>query len=117
MILSDIQMTYHKEIVMKKSLITLVLLLILTTLVVPAYAGDKGQGPDPDHGYGSQPGYDTSASNTECQGHGAFGAFGNNGDVVHDFGVNNLGSNGEPGASGYQTGLNNSALCGNRQNP
>ena len=47
-------------------------------------------------------------------GSGAFGAFGDKGDVAHDFGVNNLGSNGAPGADGYQTGLNNSAVCGNR---
>jgi hypothetical protein len=39
-------------------------------------------------------------------GSGAFGAFGNFGDVNHDF---------RGGANGQQTGLNNSALCGNRQ--
>jgi len=44
---------------------------------------------------------------------GAFGAFGTYG-YVHDFGINNPGSNGAPGANGYQTGLNNSAVCGNR---
>ena len=38
-------------------------------------------------------------------GSGAFGAFGNFG-YIHDF---------RGGANGYQTGLNNSALCGNRQ--
>jgi hypothetical protein len=48
-------------------------------------------------------------------GSGAFGAFGDKGDVTHDFGVNNPGSNGKPGADGHQTGINNSALCGNRQ--
>jgi len=47
-------------------------------------------------------------------GSGSFGAFGDKGDVAHDFGVNNLGSNSAPGADGYQTGLNNSAVCGNR---
>jgi hypothetical protein len=44
---------------------------------------------------------------------GSFGAFGTYG-YIHDFGVNNLGSNGVPGANGYQTGINNSAVCGNR---
>lgn len=39
-------------------------------------------------------------------GSGAFGAFGEHGDVAHDF---------RGGANGHQTGLNNSALCGNRQ--
>jgi hypothetical protein len=54
-----------------------------------------------------------ATSNTICAGHGAFGAFGANGDVTHDFGVNNLGSNDAPGADGTQTGINNSSLCGN----
>jgi hypothetical protein len=38
-------------------------------------------------------------------GSGAFGAFGNFGDVQHDW---------SGGANGFQTGLNNSALAGNR---
>jgi hypothetical protein len=63
--------------------------------------------------YGQQPGFDVATSNTICAGHGAFGAFGANGDVTHDFGVNNLGSNDAPGADGTQTGINNSSLCGN----
>jgi hypothetical protein len=66
--------------------------------------------------YGTQPGFDTAQTQSDgCAGSGAFGAFGAHGDVTHDFGVNNLGSNGVPGADGRQTGLNNSALCGNRQ--
>ena len=65
--------------------------------------------------YGQQPGFDVANGATICAGDGAFGAFGAHGDVVHDFGVNYPGSNNAPGASGYQTGLNNSALCGNRQ--
>jgi hypothetical protein len=45
---------------------------------------------------------------------GAFGAFGTYG-YLHDFGHVYPGdSNGAPGANGYQTGLNNSAVCGNR---
>jgi len=66
--------------------------------------------------YGTQPGFDNAIANSNgCAGHGAFGAFGANGDVVHDFGVNNPGSNGVPGADGHQTGINNATLCGNRQ--
>jgi hypothetical protein len=80
---------------------------ILAGAAVPALAAAGG--------YGSQPGFDVSNSHTTCAGHGAFGAFGNYGDITHDFGVNNPGSNGQPGADGHQTGLNNSALCGNRQ--
>ena len=73
--------------------------------------------------YGTQPGFGIAIANTECAGHGAFGAFGANGDVVHDFGVNNLGSNGRPGASNWKypgigtTGGNNSSLCGNGATP
>lgn len=66
--------------------------------------------------YGSQPGYDVANGNTQCAGHGSFGAFGDHGDIVHDFGVNYPGSNGKPGASGKQTGINNSHLCGSPQN-
>ncbi len=64
--------------------------------------------------YGEQPGYDVANTATVCAGHGSFGAFGAHGDIVHDFGVNYPGSNNAPGASGYQTGLNNSGLCGKR---
>lgn len=75
--------------------------------------------------YGTQPGSDIAHANTECAGHGAFGAFGAHGDVVHDFGFNNLGGNGKPGASNWQypgagggtTGGNNSSLCGNGAAP
>ena len=46
-------------------------------------------------------------------------------DVVHDFGKNNPGTNGRPGASNWQhpgagggtTGGNNSSLCGNGAAP
>ena len=62
--------------------------------------------------YGTQPGFDRSQAQTQCSGAGAFGAFGEHGDVYHDFGVNNPGSNGAPGADGTQTGINNSTLCG-----
>jgi len=91
----------------------------LGLLVLPATNAFAGGG------YGSQPGYDKATSNTDCAGHGAFGAFGTTGDVVHDFGVNNPGGNGRPGASNFQhpgadggtTGANNSGLCGNTATP
>jgi hypothetical protein len=76
-------------------------------LVIPATASAA---------YGTQPGFDKAISNTACAGAGAFGAFGEHGDVYHDFGINtvNNGNGAEPGTNGYQVGLNNSALCGNR---
>jgi hypothetical protein len=51
--------------------------------------------------------YGTAPLNAQCgtaAGSGAFAAFGNF-STVHDF---------SGGADGYQTGLNNSAVCGNR---
>ena len=57
--------------------------------------------------YGTQPGFAESLSHTECAGHGAFGAFGEHGDIAHDF---------RGGADGQATGANNSGLCGNPQN-
>ena len=78
--------------------------LILATacvcaLAVPAVgvAGNSGAGSE----YGTQPGFAVANANTPCAGHGAFGYFGKD---------NNLAG----GANGYQTGLNNSELCGNR---
>ena len=63
----------------------------------------------------SQPGYEPAISNTECADHGSFGFFGDKG-VIHDFGVNNPGSDNKPGANGQATGDANSHLCGNPQN-
>ena len=60
--------------------------------------------------------YGVAADNAQCgtqAGSGSFAYFGEFG-YVHDLGINNLGSDGKPGANGYQTGLNNSAVCGNR---
>ena len=79
------------------------ILVAAVALAIPAAASAE---------YGQQPGFDVSNSHTICAGHGAFGAFGTNGEAPHDFGVNNLGSNDAPGADGRQTGLNNSTLCG-----
>ena len=54
----------------------------------------------------SNNGCEHSFANTTCAGHGAFGAFGENGDFGHDF---------RGGASGDRTAFNNSTLCGNPQ--
>jgi hypothetical protein len=69
-------------------------------LAVPAVglAGNSGDGSE----YGTQQGFDVANAQTPCAGHGAFGFFGKD---------NNLAG----GANGYQTGLNNAGLCGNRQ--
>jgi hypothetical protein len=58
----------------------------------------------------------TEAAGAQCGSgavSGSFGYFGEHGQV-HDFGINNLGTDGRPGANGRQTGLSNSAVCGNR---
>jgi hypothetical protein len=65
----------------------------LTGLTAPAYAGG---------GYGSQPGFEVSNSQTPCAGHGAFGVFGPHESMAG-------------GADGQATGANNSGLCGNPQ--
>lgn len=96
-------------------------LAVAAGLMVPILLIPSGAGAAPPNGGGY-----CGASATGCAaapeaqcgsnaGSGAYGAFGNYGDVTHDFGVNNPGSNGKPGADGHQTGLNNSAVCGNRQ--
>jgi len=54
----------------------------------------------------SSNGCDHSQANTKCAGHGAFGAFGSNGDGPHDW---------SGGASGDNTAFANSTLCGNPQ--
>ena len=89
-------------------------------LSTTAFAGSAGDG----SGYGTQPGYDNAIANSNgCAGAGAFGAFGKsanlgieaspgNGDPQH---ATFLGSYPGPGTDGYQTGVNNSTNCGNRQ--
>ena len=92
---------------MRKKLITFGAAALLS---VPAFAGTAfAAGPY------SGPGYDKAIANTPCADHGAFGYFGEQG-AVHDLGINNLGSNGKPGADGQATGAANSNLCGNPQN-
>jgi opacity protein-like surface antigen len=85
----------------------LALAAVLAAVAIPATASAAV-----DHGYGLQPGFEVATGNTVCAGAGAFGAFGAQGDVRHDNGPNS--PDGINGANGYQTGLNNSALCGNR---
>lgn len=65
------------------------------SIAVPAFAT-----------YGTQPGFTQAQSETQCSGAGAFGAFGEHGDIAHDF---------SGGANGPATGYNNSNLCGNPQ--
>ena len=84
---------------------TLIIAAMAALAIVPAAASAD---------YGTQPGFGVANGNTPCAGHGAFGAFGAHGDVVHDFGINNLGSDNAPGADGTQTGINNSSLCGHQ---
>ena len=89
---------------MKKKLLVLVFVLFVVAMIVPAVYGQDYPG-------NSEPGierYLVIASNpnpnAQCgtgAGSGAFGYFGR--------GMSLAG-----GANGYQTGLNNSAVCGNR---
>src|SRR5688500_13235864 len=83
--------------------------VMLGTLAVPAFAdlGDYLNNP------GRQQATEVGAQCDSGAGSGAFGYLGkdnNPGDPTWD------GGNGtDPGTSGQQTGLNNSAVCGNRQ--
>jgi len=80
---------------------------IIAALVIAA-AALLGSGGVANAGYCDQSsnGCDNAFGNTICAGHGAFGAFGDKGDVGHDF---------RGGASGDRTAFNNSTLCGNPQ--
>jgi hypothetical protein len=72
-----------------------------TALSIPA-AGTAGTGGLADYCTDSATGCEHAMTNTSCSGAGGFGAFGKE-------------SNFAGGANGRQTGINNSALCGNRQ--
>ena len=102
-----------------KKIIGLACLLGGLALSTAAFASNSGDGSD----YGTQPGFAVANGNTSCAGHGSFDAFGKganlgiqaspgNGDPQH---ATFLGSYPGPGTDGYQTGINNSGLCGNRQ--
>ena len=91
--------------------------LMVPILLIPAGAGAA---PPNGGGYcGASATGCAAAPEAQCgsnAGSGAYGAFGNYGDVTHDFGVNNPGSDNKPGANGQATGDANSNLCGNPQN-
>jgi hypothetical protein len=80
---------------------------ILASLVIAAAAlVGLGSTASAEYCEQSSNGCENSSANTVCAGHGSFGAFGENGDVWHDF---------RGGASGDRTAYNNSTLCGNPQ--
>jgi len=80
---------------------------IIATLVIAA-AALVGSGGTANAAYcgASENGCDRSFDNTICAGHGSFGAFGDKGDIQHDW---------RGGADGAATGIANSNLCGNPQ--
>ena len=92
---------------MNRKLLVLVFVLFAVAMIVPAVYADPGSG----YPGNSESGIDrykeiSSNPNPDAQcgtggGSGSFGYFGR--------GMNLAG-----GANGYQTGLNNSAVCGNR---
>lgn len=84
---------------------------IFGSMAVVVLASNAGDG----SGYGTQPGYTIASDNTICSGHGAFGYFGKDWNLGNDVSGHYNNPNAGPGANGYQTGINNSALCGNRQ--
>jgi hypothetical protein len=102
----------EKEGSMKKSIAVLVAAFALAIPAVASAEGPAGWASGPSRG-GAEA---TEAAGAQCGAgavSGSFGYFGAHGEV-HDLGINNLGSDGKPGANGYQTGLNNSSVCGNR---
>ena len=76
---------------------------ILAGAAVPALAANAGGGYCQNSSNGCS---QSGAESGSCAGHGAFGAFGQHGDVTHDF---------SGGANGDATAYNNSTLCGNPQ--
>lgn len=84
--------------------------VIFSSLAVPAFAvGDYPSDSSAD-------GYYSATSNTECAVHGSFGYFGKDWNLGNDISGHYPGGSWPgPGADGYQTGINNGTLCGNRQ--
>ena len=80
----------------------------ITAFLVIVAAALLGSGGSANAGYcdASSNGCDQSSSQTICYGHGSFGAFGDKGDIQHDW---------RGGADGAATGAANSNLCGNPQ--
>ena len=83
-----------------KKLVTLAALA--SALVIPAAALAEPGGQSASYCGASATGCTQSSGNTECAGHGGFGAFG-------------MDNNFAGGASGDRTAFNNSTLCGNPQ--
>jgi hypothetical protein len=93
---------------------------ILGALAAPAIVLAAPSGADAS-GYcgasanGCQAASDAGAQNGSGAASGAFGAFGTFGSGPHDFGHLTSPTDTAKGADGTQTGLNNSAVAGNRQ--
>jgi hypothetical protein len=83
-----------------KRLVTLAALAC--ALAIPAAAMGEAGGESGNYCGASGTGCTQSMGNTECAGHGGFGAFG-------------MDNNFAGGASGDRTAFNNSTLCGNPQ--
>lgn len=84
--------------------------IMLSTIVLPVFAA-PGVDPNPNGndapGYPySAPGYDSARSNTICADHGAFTYYSHGSMLQYDV---------PRAADGYQTGINNGTLCGERQ--
>ena len=90
----------QRESGMRRIIATLVLTLA-ATLGMSGLASADGSG-DGDYCGASSNGCAHAFANNRCSGAGGFGAFGKDWNFAG-------------GADGRQTGLNNSALCGNRQ--
>ena len=95
---------------MKKVILTAFIASTLLPMASALAAGNSTPGADRyDNNPGRQQATEVGAQCGSGAGSGAFGFFGKD---------NNLGVKSDPtdpGANGQQTGLNNSAVCGNRQ--
>lgn len=99
---------------MKKAISAFLIVAILA-LMIPAVASADGPGnsePGADRYYANPGRQQASEVGAQCDtgaGSGSFGYFGK------DYNLGIKTDPADPGADGYQTGLNNSAVCGNRQ--
>jgi hypothetical protein len=93
-------------------------IVVVAAIGVPIAAAANASAAPPNT---SPPGAGVSRDSTVCADHGGFRALGTFGSgLLHDIGVNNLGSNQRPGATswmfpsrtGSTTGGNNNSLCG-----
>jgi hypothetical protein len=88
----------------KKLLVAILIAMFLLAFAMPVLA----DGDDYDTNPGRQRATEVGAQCGSGAGSGAFGYFGKE----YNMGINS--DPNDPGANGYQTGLNNSAVCGNR---